>query len=620
MRTVRATARTLTRKPGVYLFKDARGRVLYVGKAKSLRKRVLQYGNGRRLWQTKRDMVRRAERIETIVTHTEVEALALEASLIQRHQPPYNIQLLDDSSYLYVKITNEPYPKVSLTRHVLPDDAWYRGPFPSAQTIRRTLKEARKLFPWCAYPDPGARHTRPCFATHLGLCSGICLRAITLEEYQRTFAYLKRFLDGDAREALRTLRTQMETLSTTQQYERAARVRDAIQAIERSLVPQNVVTPHRDSVDAIGISRHGAHAMIAVLEVRHGRVVGTPIFPLRSPSDRDPLLAQDHSAREPIPAMLRGFLLEYYQRVHGEAREVLLPESIEDAATIATWIARTHGVRLAITTARRGWKRKLLSLAAANATEALTKSLTELQSPANLHQALGDLAHLLSLPAPPARIEAYDISNIQGRLATASMVVFRQGKPAPNLYRRFHILAEGKSDDVRMMREVLSRRFARQTRAEERRVSAEWPLPDLILLDGGKGQLRAGVSVLHAAGIHCPIAALAKQEEAVYVTDRREPLRLPRTSPALYLLQRLRDEAHRFTLGYHRLLRKKRMTRSLLEEIPGVGDTTRKKLLREFGSLSTIAAASEDDLEKILKSRTRAAAIVTFLRAARGAP
>ena len=682
---LRAVARTLSLKPGVYLFTDARGAVLYVGKANSLRKRVLQYGDPTRLDPAKQELVQRARGIDTIVTATDAEALALEATLIEKHAPPYNVRLMDDSSYLYVKITNEPYPTISLTRRVLPDGAWYRGPFPSARAIRQTLKEARKLFPWCAYGGPGPwamghgeRRTerertnaqaptpmpqQACFAYHLGLCPGICIRAISLEEYQQSIARLKRFLDGDTKDALRALRARMDHLSKTQAYEQAARVRDAIQSIERTMTPQNVVTPRRESADVIGIARRGTHAAAAVVQVREGRVLGEQVFSLLHPPD------------EPTAAVLRGFLLQYYTRAPGEVPEIILPEDIEDQEELAAWLESGRGARMRVTTAQRGWKRRLRDLAAANAEEALKKSLTELTSPARLGEALKDLADTLRLSAPPKRIEAYDISNIQGTLATGSMIVFTEGKPSPPEYRKFQIVVQGTPNDVAMMKEVLRRRFGRHARAaamgqgargmghgtsgghgawamgqgkrrtERDRTNTqaptpkpqEWPLPDLVLLDGGKGQLNAGIAVLRELHLDIPIAALAKREEELYVpagmghgaggrgrprtmAEGRRPItevRLPRTSPALYLIQRLRDEAHRFTLGYHRLLRKKRMTRSLLEEIPGVGDATRKKLLRAFGSIAAIQRASREELARVLGSQKQVETIQAFLAATR---
>lgn len=619
MAALLAAARALSLNPGVYLFKDARGRVLYVGKAKALKKRVLQYfdtsreaSRGRqsaRLDPPKQEMMTRAVGIETITTATEAEALVLEATFIQKHDPPYNVRLADDSSYLYVRISNEPYPAVSLTRRVLPDGAWYRGPYPSSRAIRQTLKEARKLFGWCAYPNPDASKgpartaaqsaagRRACFAYHLGLCPGICVRALSLEEYQQNIERLKRFLDGDTAAALRTLRTRMDHLSQTQAYERAARIRDAMRAIEQATIPQDVVTPREESLDVIGLARHGTHASAAVMHVRHGRVISTQVFPLLHPPD------------DPTEEILRGFTIQYYRSAQDIPPTVLLPKAITDAPAIAEWLSKETRRRVRLGTAERGWKRNLRDIAAMNADDALKKSLTELTSPANVTTALNDLAKALHLPEPPHRIETFDISNIQGTLATASMIVFVDGKSAPSQYRKFRIASQHTPNDVGMMREVLTRRFKRTGKESGK----EWPLPGLILLDGGKPQLNAGAAVLASLNVSVPLAAIAKREEELFLPKRPSPIVLPRTSPALYLIQRMRDEAHRFTITYHRLLRKKRMTRSVLEDIPGVGPATRKKLLRAFGSVAGIRAASKEELANVLGSTHRGDIVHRFL-------
>lgn len=616
MLSLQERMRGLPRQPGVYLFTDEKGGVLYVGKARSLKSRVSQYRLPTRLDPSKRELMAETADVETIVTKNETEALALEASLIQRHAPPYNVRLVDNPYYLYVKITRETYPAVKLVRRVETDGAWYRGPFPDTRAVRRTLREARKLFPWCDYPAVGPK---PCFAYHLGLCPGVCAWKISLEEYQRSIDGLKRFLDGDTDEALRGLRVRMAEASRREEYERAAKLRDAITAIERATAPQHVVTPRTESVDALGIARTGARAAITVLAVRLGRVVGIRTFSLVAPGETTPA------------DVLRGFLLSYLPRAADGAKKILLPEPVEDAQLLTRLLGAPR-----VVTPKRGWRRRLLELARMNAAEGLQRQTTELESPAALLDALAELQKALGLDRPPRRIEAYDVSNIQGVLGTGSMVVFADGKPKRTEYRKFKIRTLGTPNDVAMMKEVLRRRFERHApqgrgkRAEGRVVrrqardtrpsalspkSSEWPLPDLILLDGGKPQLGAGLSVLRELGLELPIAALAKREEELFVPAQSESgedgtrgksekiprshaLTLPRSSPALFLLQRLRDEAHRFTSWYHQLLRKKRQTRSILEEIPGVGDATRKKLLRAFGSLRAISEAPAEELAR----------------------
>lgn len=604
--------RALPAKPGVYLFQDTKGRILYVGKAQSLKHRVAQYSDDGRLDPAKREMVRLAVHVETIVTSNETEALALEASLIHKHEPPYNVRLVDDSSYLYVRISRDTYPRVELVRKVQDDGAWYRGPYPSALAIRRTMKEARRLFPWCSYADPKAGKGKACFAYHLGLCPGTCIGTVTVEEVQHITEGLKRFLDGEVRDALRALRERMEAASRAERYEQAAKARDAIAAIERVVTPQHVVTPQRHSLDAMGLARRGTHAVAAVLSVREGRVTNVRPFSLLVPSD------------EPPEEILRSFLLSYLPRAEHGSATLLLPQDVTDREDMEAAYRRVLHVP------RRGWKRRLTELAQTNAEQALARTTAELESPGALQYALRALAETLHLERPPQRIEAYDVSNIQGTLATGSLVVFQDGKPKRSAYRKFRMALEGIPNDTGMMREMLLRRFGRHAKTAQAagsrqqavgdeptsyklraKSSEEWPLPDLLIVDGGKGQLNAAVQALTELGVSVPTAALAKREEELFVLGSRQQavgsrdgqfqrILLARNSPALYLLQRLRDEAHRFTLGYHQLLRKKRMTRSLLEDIPGVGNMTRKKLLRTFGSLRAIRTASPEELTKIV--------------------
>lgn len=570
------------------MFKDGSGKVLYVGKAKSLKKRVSQYFDMGRLEPAKVEMVAKAKKIEIIVTKNEVEALALEANLIKTHRPVFNIRLVDDSSYLYIKITNETYPKVLLTRKVLPDGAWYRGPFPGGRSVKQTLKEARKIFPWCAYDNPGEKHERACFAYHIALCQGICVGNISLEEYHRNFEGLKKFLDGDVKDVLKTLSERMKSLSEKQNYEQAGKLRDRLKDIQQTMTPQNVVSLKDESADFIGLSYRGAHGQIVVLQVRHGRMIGSKVFPLILPE------------KETDSAILREFLIQYYESATDGENDIVLPEKVSDEENLKELIKEKFNKETEITVSQKGWRKKILDLAASNAAEALTRSETELESPANLKKSLEELAQYLNLKSPPQRIECYDISNIQGRLATASMVVFTGGKAAKSSYRKFKIISEGEPNDVGMMKEVLRRRFSRISKDKK----SSWPKPDLIILDGGKPQLNAGQKVLQELNLSIPMTGLAKREEEIFVPNLAEPIILPRTSLALYLVQRIRDEAHRFTLGYHQLLRKKKMTRSALEEVPGVGPKTRKKLLRSFGSLGGIKEASSEELAKIAGKKT----------------
>lgn len=566
--------------PGVYMFKDASGHVLYVGKANQLRVRLLQYFDSNRLEPAKKEMVAKAASIDTIVVSNETEALALEATLIREHRPPFNIRLVDDSSYLYIKITDETYPKVELTRKVLPDGAWYRGPYPNARAVRQTLKEARRIFPWCAYDKPSGKL---CFAYHIGLCPGICAGKISLEEYQMNFSRLKKFLDGDTEAVISSLKKRMAEQSGSQNYEQAAKSRDSIKAVERTMIAQNVISTRDESADVFGISSRDGHGAIALLKLRHGKIISRQIFSLLIPKQL------------PEQEIMREFLGQYYRSTTEKAEEILLPSA-----------------------PHRGWKKALINMANLNANEALARSETEMQSPANLQKGLNEIAAALHLRNIPKRIECFDISNIQGKLATASMIVFTDGKPDRSQYRKFGVISEEGPNDVLMMRETLTRRLKRISNQIQNSNSSKenWPEPDLIILDGGKPQLNAGKKVLNELNLNIPIAALAKREEELFSLARNDKFisaRLPRTSGGFYLLQRIRDEAHRFTISYHRLLRDKRMTKSLLEEIPGVGPITRKKLLRTFGSVRGIREATLEEIEKVAGTRKKAEIISAFL-------
>lgn len=591
---LRETARTLPDLPGIYQFKNAKGAILYIGKAKSLKKRVSQYFAPTRLEPLKQEMVKLAYAIETIIVKNEMEALALEGTLIHKHQPPYNVRLVDDSSYLYIRISNESYPKISLERKVQTDGAWYRGPYPNSRAVRQTLKEARKFFPWCNHTDPSQKNQRACFAYHIGLCPGICVGAISLEEYQNNFVRLKKFLDGDTDAVLGAVTERMNQLSQQQHYEKAAALRDRIKAIKQTMIPQDVITPRNENADVFGLAHRGGHGSIALLQLRQGRIIGRQIFSLLLPDKKE--------GKE----IWEEFLAQYLPTAQGGASIIYLPP---------TGAAQELHLQTQVEFPERGWKKQLIEMANINAQESLNRSETELQSPQNLLKSITDLKEKLNLPTLPKRIETYDISNIQGKLATASMVVFIDGKATPSEYRKFKIINDGEPNDVGMMRETLLRRLKKiSDEITNIRKTSNWALPDLIVLDGGKPQLNAINKVLTSSGINIPLISLAKREEEIFTTQNTYPIILDRTSPAFYLMQRMRDEAHRFTISYHRLLRKKRMTKSILEEIPGVGPGTRKKLLRAFGSLSGIREASIEEIEKVLGTRKKAEILTDFLR------
>ncbi|MDO8512374.1 MAG: excinuclease ABC subunit UvrC [bacterium] len=670
-------AKNLPDLPGVYQFKDAKGAILYIGKAKSLKKRVAQYFAPTRLEPLKVEMVKLAFSVETIIVKNETEALVLEGTLIHKHRPPYNVRLVDDSSYLYVRISNEAYPKVSLERKVATDGAWYRGPYPNSRAVRQTLKEARKFFPWCGYPDPGkstpallwkkegsvgvpslfpkgggatknvqrtfegvpAREglRRPCFAYHIGLCPGICVGAISLEEYQNNFVRLKKFLDGDTDAVLGAITERMNELSEQQHYEKAAALRDRIKAIQQTMIPQDVITTRNENADVFGLAHRGGHGSIALLQLRQGRIIGRQIFPLLLPDKKEEKDIWEEFLAQYLPTAQGGAKIIYLPTPSSSLRAITAVRRsnppIQNADEIASPRQGRGSQRLTIKFPERGWKKQLIDMANTNAQESLNRSETELQSPQNLLKSITDLQEKLNLPTLPKRIETYDISNIQGKLATASMVVFIDGKSVPSEYRKFKIINDGEPNDVGMMRETLTRRFKSRLPLDKggtreisrpnnkipprlplsREEKSRWPLPDLIVLDGGKPQLNTINKLFTELDLKIPLISLAKREEEIFTTKNSSSIILDRTSPAFYLMQRMRDEAHRFTISYHRLLRKKRMTKSILEEIPGIGPGTRKKLLRAFGSLAGIRAATVEELEKILGSK-KTEILIEFLR------
>jgi excinuclease ABC subunit C len=671
---LRETVRTLPDLPGIYQFKDAKGAILYIGKAKSLKKRVAQYFAPTRLEPLKQEMMKLAFSVETIIVKNETEALVLEGTLIHKHRPPYNVRLVDDSSYLYIRISNEAYPKISLERKVATDGAWYRGPYPNSRAVRQTLKEARKFFPWCGYPDPGkstpallyqggkrvatppltkgrggtteniqrmfegvpAREgfRRPCFAYHIGLCPGICVGAVSLEEYQNNFVRLKKFLDGDTDAVLDAITERMNQLSQQQQYEKAGALRDRIKAIKQTMIPQDVITPRNENADVFGLAHRGGHGSIALLQLRQGRIIGRQLFPLLLPDKKEEKDIWEEFLAQYLPTAQGGAEIIYLPTKNLSSDNVRADVPVRPNATDS----REHGDVLPyndvhIIFPERGWKKQLIEMAITNAQESLNRSETELQSPQNLIKSITDLQEKLNLPTLPKRIETYDISNIQGKLATASMVVFIDGKSTPSEYRKFKIINDGEPNDVGMMKETLERRFKNRLPLDKggtRRISKtddiihprpplikegnRWPVPNLIVLDGGKPQLNTIHKLFIDLGINIPLISLAKREEEIFTTNSNFSIILDRTSPAFYLMQRMRDEAHRFTISYHRLLRKKRMTKSILEEIPGVGPDTRKKLLRAFGSLSGIRTATVEDIEKVLGTRKKAEILVEFLK------
>ncbi|PIT97884.1 MAG: excinuclease ABC subunit C [Candidatus Andersenbacteria bacterium CG10_big_fil_rev_8_21_14_0_10_54_11] len=595
--------KTLPSAPGIYLFKDKADRILYVGKAKVLKNRVRSYFRpGANLEPAKKKMIPQISDIETITTDTEVEALILEANLIRRHQPPYNVVLRDDKYYLFIKITaNEDYPRVFPVRRVKSDGARYFGPYSSAAAVRQTLRLLRRIFPHKGekespreriFPHPlfslsenstphtlhEERNDWRTLAPKLPLRSAKDRGFGKRTEYGANIANVIRFLKGEREEIIATLQTGMKAAAQEKHYEQAAILRDQLHAIKRLEGGQKVYLPRQESFDVISQARNNTRSAVNVFAVRGGKLLNKNTF----------LLA--HRAAAQPQDTVRQFLLQYYSVAQDIPPAILIPEPLIDQDSLAIWINRSRPPRLIVP--RRGRKKQLLALGETNARQLLKQEQADFAAAAAAGEAARRLATALQLPGPLTRIETYDISNTQGHLATGSMVVFTRGLPDKNQYRKFRIRTTAMPNDFAMLQEVLRRRFAGNHPA--------WKLPNLLVIDGGKGQLSAAVKILQELNVTVPVTALAKREEELFVPGRGQALRLPYDDPALYLLQRMRDEAHRFTLTYHRLLRRKQATQSILDEIPGIGPAAKKKLLARFGSLKAIRAASAAELSSAI--------------------
>lgn len=614
---LRAVLRRLPAGPGVYLMKNAAGRVLYVGKADSLRSRVRSYFGARGPEDVRiARMVTEVADLEYIVTDTVSEAYLLESNLIKQHRPRFNIRLRDDKSYPFVKVTlGEDFPRIVRTRKLVRDGSRYFGPYASASSVDETLKLLRKIFPFrtCNLDIPEGKRVleRPCLLYFIGRCQGPCIGAVEKAPYRETIDQIVEFLDGHQEPIAAQLRREMEAHSDALRFEQAAVARDKLRAVERTMEQQKMAAFTRAEHDVIGLARADDEACIQVMQVRHGKLIGREHFVVEG-------------ARDVTDAgVLGSFLQQYYATTDAVPRAVLAPVLPDDADALAAYLADRRGVRVTVFVPERGEKRRLVALATSNAVEALERERAEwMADAARRDEALTDLADALALPRVPDRIECYDMSNIQGTSAVGSMVVFVDGRPEPREYRRFRIRSGDTPDDFRMMAEVLRRRFSRVAKlraetgalslaavgAEEGDESLEvagdtaprepaWAVPDLVIVDGGKGQLSAAVAALDGLGItDIPLAGLAKRFEELYLLGRSEPIVLPRRSQALYLVQRIRDEAHRFAITYHREVRGRRALHSELDDIEGIGPGRKRALLKRFGSVRRIREASLDEV------------------------
>lgn len=588
----------LPTKPGVYLMKDVRNDVIYVGKAVNLRNRVRSYFHAPASHNPKvQRLVEHVKDFEFIVTGSELEALILECNLIKKYRPHYNVRLKDDKRYPYIKITmQEDYPRIYLVRRMLDDGARYFGPYTSSRAVHQTMELLRKLFPYltCKREITG-KDTRPCLYFHIGRCVGPCIGAVSKEQYRELVQQIILFLEGKQERIVKQLEQEMSSASERLDFERAAILRDQVDALKTVIRKQIIVSAARQDQDIIAFARSDGQACVQVFFIRSGKLIGREYFVLTGTQDED------------ANAIMSSFITQFYDEAAYVPATLLLQHHVDEALVIEGWLRDKRGGRVAIRVPRKGQARELVQLAAENAMETLNNLQAQWQAEqARQVDALGELQRHLELPAAPTRIECYDISNVQGTSATGSMVVFVKGVPRKSEYRRFKIKTVEGANDYAMLQEVLARRFKRAASQAVAEDSAElekegWRvLPDLVIVDGGKGQLSAAREVMAALQVdHIPTIGLAKKQEEVFVPDQTDPILLPRDSEALYLLQRVRDEAHRFAIGYHRRLRERTGMTSRLDEIAGIGPRRRQALLKRFGSLEAIRKAPAEELATV---------------------
>ncbi len=584
--------------PGAYMFRDKHGKVIYAGKAKSLRSRVSSYfGTG--LHPRTQTMVDNARSVEWILTDTEVAALMLEYGLIKQHRPRFNVKLVDDKSYPYLALTrSHEWPRAIVMRGKKRKGNEYFGPYAHTYAIRKTLDQLLRTFPvrTCsnAMFERQKAQGRPCLLFHIEKCSGPCIDEVDTYAYQHMVDGLASFLSGDTESVTADLDTQMWEASERQDFESAARYRDRLEDVRRAMLRQEVVTEKPEDFDLISFHGDELESAFQVLNIRRGRVVGRRGVVV----DRVEQLTDSE---------LMGRIIRQLYGEETPPREVLVSIEPDETDLLHEWLVDLRGRNVSLRVPQRGAKRRLMETTAANAAEAFARHRLSRQKDHNARaRALQSLQEELGLAEPPLRIEAYDISTLQGTNTVASMVVLEDGLPKKSDYRRFKIRTVEGQDDFASMEETIRRRFKAYLREKDKPVTEQgrfsYP-PSLVLIDGGAGQLGRAVKVLDELELDIPVIGLAKRMEEVYLPGRPEPIRIPRDAEALYLLQQVRDEAHRFAVTYHRQLRSKSMVDSLLDDVPGIGPKRKKDLLRHFGSLKQIRAAQLDDLAEVVPEK-----------------
>ncbi|TMG60577.1 MAG: excinuclease ABC subunit UvrC [Chloroflexi bacterium] len=583
--------------PGVYMFRDNRSQVIYVGKALRLRDRLRSYFTpGYAPTAQVAELIRKAHDFEFVTTANEVEALVLENNLIKNYRPRYNIRLKDDKNYLYLKLpVTEDFPRVHYSRRVQNDGALYFGPYTSAQSLRSTVKSIRQLLPFRTCSDEIFKQGKVCLDFHIKRCPGPCERRISSEDYKARIHEVALFMEGRSDILVRELQERMESSAGRLDFENAARYRDQLQSIERIADRQRVLTRGRDDQDIVAYARSGNDVFVEVAYVRQSKMVGHDGHAL------------DGAADATEPELLRGFMLQYYSSATHVPRTVILPGPVDEPELLIGWLSEKRGGPVTVEIPQRGRKRGLVTQLA----ETAKQELEQLRIQADYDRSrtepmLAALAQALDLESPPKRIECYDISNIQGDSAVGSMVVFEDGRPRNDHYRHFRIKYTPGPNDFAMLQEVLRRRLERLESAQRREEAdivgdrSFTTRPDLILIDGGKGQLSAALEVMETAGYaDIPTFALAKEREEIFAPGRAEPIVQERNSPGMFLVQRVRDEAHRFAITHHRKVRARKALTSPLDSVEGIGPARKRALLRHFGSVQAIREAPVDEIVKL---------------------
>jgi len=606
---------SLPDKIGVYIYRDHADRVIYVGKSIHLHDRVRSYFHASALEDPKtHELVAHIHDLEFIITDTELEALILECELIKKHRPRYNVRLKDDKHYPYVKITwAEDFPRIFASRRMEQDGSRYYGPYTSSSAVHHTLDLLRKLFPYRTCNREITGHDRrPCLYYHIGRCLGPCIGKVNREEYRQVIERVCKFLEGRDQEIVLDLEQRMQAAAERLDFELAALYRDQIHDIKQ-ITEQKIVSGIRKDQDVVAFARDDGHACVQVFFIRNGKIIGREYFVLEG------------ATGEQNTVVLEAFLEQFYDEAAYVPPEILMPYNLEQARIIENWLRNKRGGTVALRVPKRGPSKELLRMAADNATETLTALRAQWEADQNRQtEALSEIQEAFDLASPPARIEGYDISTFHGTATYASMVVFVHGVSRKSEYRRFRMrTVHDHADDYASLQEALRRRFRRMVAdapEEERPIGHKEDasfavMPDLVLIDGGKGQLNAALQVLSEYGLdHLPVFGLAKQQEEIYLPGQQEPLRLPHDSEGLHLVQRIRDEAHRFAITAHRRARRRLGLASTLEAVPGIGPKRRKALLQTFGTMDHIREASIDELSAVPgMTRTVAERIKEFL-------